>query len=156
MLKLEKILKESKYRVKTFCDVGNVCGGCQATNIEYDFQLIQKKNMVKVSLDKQKVEYEKINNTFGMGMPYYYRNKVQYPVREINGKNIIGFYRKNSHDIVENKCCYIQNRVIDILAKNIFDELIKLKFNGYNEKNGSGNIRHIVIRRGNNDNSSCK
>ena len=81
-------------------------------------------------------------------MPYYYRNKVQYPVRLKDSKTIIGFYRKNSHDIVENKCCYIQNRVIDILAKNVVDELTKEGFKGYSDDTKSGDIRHILIRRG--------
>ena len=148
ILKLEEILEKSPYRIKPFCSVGKLCGGCQATNISYDFQLKQKKNMVKVALDKQNLKYSNIENTIGMGMPYYYRNKVQYPVREYNGKSEIGFYKKNSHDIVENNCCYIQNRVIDILAKNVFDELMKLNFSGYNEKNSTGDIRHILIRRG--------
>lgn len=146
--KIEEIIAKSKYRVKPFCDVFSCCGGCSAQNIEYDMQLLMKRNMVKNLLDKQKVKYNKVGNAIGMGMPYYYRNKVQYPVREKNGVTSIGFYRKNSHDIVENNCCYIQNRVIDILAKNVLDELKKEDFVGYNEDNHSGDIRHILIRRG--------
>lgn len=148
ILKVEEILEKSPFRVKSFCEVSKSCGGCQATHIKYDYQLVQKRNMVKISLDKQKVKYGKIENTIGMGMPYYYRNKVQYPVRQINGKSMIGFYKKNSHDIVQNNCCYIQNRVVDILAKNVFDELMNLKFSGYDEKSGTGDIKHIIIRRG--------
>lgn len=146
--KIEEIIVKSKYRVEPFCDVFKYCGGCMSQNINYDMQLLIKKQMVKNLLDKQKVKYDKVNNTIGMGMPYYYRNKVQYPVRNINGKTILGFYKRNSHDIVENKCCYIQNRVIDMLAKNVLDELIKAGFNGYNDETKKGDIRHILIRRG--------
>lgn len=146
--KIEEILVESRYRTKPFCNVFNMCGGCVAQNINYDMQLLFKKNIVKNLLDKQKIEYDTINNTIGMGMPYYYRNKVQYPVRCIEGKTILGFYRKNSHDIVENNCCYIQNRVIDMLAKNVLDELVNKGFKGYNDDTKSGDIRHILIRRG--------
>ena len=94
----------------------------------------QKKQIVKNLLDKQSIKYDKVSSTIGMGIPYYYRNKVQYPVRQKDNKTYIGFYRKNSHDIVENKCCYIQNRVIDILAKNVLDELVKAGFKGYNDE----------------------
>lgn len=146
--KIEEIIVKSKYRVEPFCDVFKYCGGCMSQNINYDMQLLIKKQMVKNLLDKQKVKYDKINNTIGMGMPYYYRNKVQYPVKNVNGKTVLGFYRKNSHDIVENKCCYIQNRVIDMLAKNVLDELIKAGFKGYNDETKKGDIRHILIRRG--------
>lgn len=146
--RVEEILVKSEYREEPFCEVFKYCGGCMAQNVNYDMQLLIKKNMVKTLLDKQKLEYGKLNNTVGQGMPYYYRNKVQYPVRLKDSKTIIGFYRKNSHDIVENKCCYIQNRVIDILAKNVVDELIKEGFKGYSDDTKSGDIRHILIRRG--------
>ena len=146
--RVEEILVKSEYREEPFCEVFKYCGGCMAQNVNYDMQLLIKKNMVKTLLDKQKLEYGKINNTVGQGMPYYYRNKVQYPVRLKDSKTIIGFYRKNSHDIVENKCCYIQNRVIDILAKNVLDELTKEGFKGYNDDTKLGDIRHILIRRG--------
>lgn len=146
--KIEEVLVKSRYRKEPFCEVFNACGGCVCQNIEYDMQLILKKNIVNNLMDKQKTKYKKINNTFGMGMPYYYRNKVQYPVRKKGDKTVIGFYKTNSHDIVENKCCYIQNRVIDILAKNVLDEFVKLGFSGYNEETKKGDIRHILIRRG--------
>ncbi len=147
--KIENINTKSQYRAEPFCEVYKSCGGCSSQHIEYDFQLIMKRNMVKTLLEKQKINYKKLNNTIGMGMPYYYRNKVQYPVRiDKDGSTKIGFYSKGSHRIIENNCCYIQNRVIDILSKNVFDELIKLNFVGYDEEKNTGDIRHILIRRG--------
>ena len=146
--RVEKFLVKSKYRVEPFCEVFKYCGGCTAEHINYDMQLLIKKNMVKSLLDKQKIQYNKLSTTIGMGMPYYYRNKVQYPVRCVDKDTKIGFYRKNSHDIVENKCCYIQNRVIDMLAKNVLDELVKEGFKGYDDNTKTGDIRHILIRRG--------
>lgn len=146
--RIEEILVKSEYRVEPFCEVYKYCGGCMAQHINYDMQLLIKKNMVKSLLDKQKVQYNKLSATIGMGMPYYYRNKVQYPVRCVDKDTKIGFYKKNSHDIVENKCCYIQNRVIDMLSKNVLDELVKQGFKGYNDDTKTGDIRHILIRRG--------
>ncbi len=146
--KVDGFLKKSRYREEPFCAVYKYCGGCDAQHISYDMQLVLKNNMVKEVLKKQGVSYKKLENIIGMGLPLYYRNKVQYPVREINGISKIGFYQKRSHDIIENNCCYIQNRVIDILAKDVFEALIKKGFKGYNEKTGKGDIRHILIRRG--------
>lgn len=147
--KIESFVKKSKFRCEAFCDVYKRCGGCSAQHIEYNMQLELKHNMVKNVLEKQNIVYKKLNQTIGMGLPYYYRNKVQYPVRtDKDGNTKIGFYSKMSHDIISNNCCYIQNRVIDILAKNVFDELVNGGFNGYDEKNGNGDIRHILIRRG--------
>ncbi len=146
--KVDEILKKASFRETPFCEVFKTCGGCDAQNITYDMQLILKRNMVKSVLDKLNVEYEILENTIGMGLPLYYRNKVQYPIREENGVSKIGFYKKRSHSIVSNECCYIQNRVIDMLAKDIFSSFIKHGFKGYNEATNDGDIRHILIRRG--------
>ena len=147
--KIETINKKSENRIdETVCPVFKVCGGCESQHIKYDLQLSIKNTIVKNTLNRQGVEYNKLNNTIGMGLPYYYRNKVQYPVRNVNGINKIGFYSKRTHNIVENNCCYIQNRVIDMLAKVVFEKLISYGFSGYNEEKFSGDIRHIILKRG--------
>ncbi|MEG2645954.1 MAG: 23S rRNA (uracil(1939)-C(5))-methyltransferase RlmD [Clostridia bacterium] len=147
--KIEEILSPSRFRVEPFCEVYKRCGGCSAQHIEYNMQLTLKTKNIQNMLKKQNVTYEKVEGTIGMGMPYYYRNKVQYPVRiNKNGDTKIGFYSKKSHDIVENVCCYIQNRVIDILSKEVLENLVNNSFTGYNEEEKQGDIRHILIRRG--------
>lgn len=146
--KIEKILVESPYRENPICDVYKRCGGCSAQHICYNTQLLLKKKLVENVLRKQKIDTSILKSTVGMGMPYYYRNKAQYPVRYENGKTVIGFYAKRSHEIVQNDCCFIQNRVIDIMAKEVFELILKYDFVGYNEKSFDGDIRHILIRRG--------
>ena len=147
--KLEQIIKPSASRVEPFCSVYKRCGGCSAQHIDYNMQLIIKNNMVKSCLAKQNVKAKVINSTIGMGLPYYYRNKVQYPVRVDKNKNtVMGFYSKRSHDVVENNCCYIQERVIDMLAKKIYELILEQKIVGYDEVSNTGELRHLVIRRG--------
>ena len=147
--RIEEFRTKSRYRVEPFCNVFNRCGGCASQHIEYDMQLILKNKMIKNVLDKQNVEYKKLDNTIGMGLPYYYRNKVQYPVcQDKEGNTKIGFYLKRSHNVIENECCYIQNRVIDILAKEVAANLINAGFTGYSDETKEGDIRHILIRRG--------
>ncbi|MDD3303844.1 MAG: 23S rRNA (uracil(1939)-C(5))-methyltransferase RlmD [Clostridia bacterium] len=145
---LEEIYHKSVYRTEPICDAFKKCGGCSSEHIEYNMQLLLKNKMVENVLKKQKVTYPNIESTIGMGMPYYYRNKVQYPIRvDRLGNTVMGFYAKRSHDIVQNSCCFIQNRVIDILSKNIFDLLLNEGFVGYNEEKGDGDIRHLLVRR---------
>lgn len=147
--KIENINKRSENRVDdTVCSVFKTCGGCESQHIKYELQLHIKTTILKNTLNRQGTKYSKLNNITGMGLPYYYRNKVQYPIRNVNGENKIGFYSKRSHNIVENKCCHIQNRVIDMLSKVVFDKLISHGFSGYNEENNLGDIRHIIIKRG--------
>ena len=145
----EIMFNKSQYRQKPFCNVFKTCGGCTGQRISYEMQLSLKNKLVENLLKKQGVKYSKINSTIGMGMPYYYRNKVQYPTRQDeNGNNKIGFYSSRTHQIVENDCCYIQNRTIDILSKSLFEDLVKNGFSMYSDETKKGDIKHLLIRRG--------
>lgn len=147
--KIEDILQKSNDREEPFCSVYKRCGGCSGQHINYNKQLEIKKELVRTTLAKQKIEYNKLNNVIGMGIPLNYRNKAQYPVRRtIEGENKIGFYAKRSHDIVENEECLIQNQEIDKLSKEVFKLLLLKGFIGYNDQKNDGDIRHILIRRG--------
>lgn len=147
--KIQELRVADKDRVEPFCSVYNRCGGCSGQHISYEKQLSIKKEIVKNTLAKQKVEYRKLNDVVGMGIPFTYRNKAQYPVRKtVEGENKIGFYAKRSHDIVENERCLIQNEEIDRLSKEVFKLLLLKGFTGYNEDTNTGDIRHILIRRG--------
>ena len=147
--KIENIIKKSKDRQEPFCSVYKRCGGCSGQHISYQRQLEIKREIVKNTLSKQKVEYKSLDNVIGMGIPLNYRNKAQYPVRKtVDGKSKIGFYAKRSHVIVENEECLIQNEEIDKLSKEIFKILLLKGFSGYDEQTGNGDIRHILIRRG--------
>lgn len=149
--KVENIKKKSILRCDPFCEVYKRCGGCSCQHIDYNEQLKLKKEIVENAVKKQNVFVEKINNTIGMGIPMYYRNKGQYPVRrDKNNITKIGFYSKRSHDIVENKICYIQDNVIDSVAKATFDILLEYGFIGYSDIEKNGDIRHIIIRRSKN------
>lgn len=146
--KLIKINTKSKYRQKPKCEVFAKCGGCSCQHIAYDYTLELKHNIIENCLKKLKVNYLNLDQCIGMNAPYYYRNKVQYPVRCSEGKTSIGFYQKNSHKIIPNLCCYIQDQSIEKIAKQSFNILNNLGFKGYDETNGSGDIRHIIVRRG--------
>lgn len=147
--KIQEIKEKSHRRTEPFCSVYKRCGGCSGQHISYQSQLEIKRDLVKATLDKQKVEYKEITSVVGMGVPFAYRNKAQYPVRKnVNGEDKIGFYAKRSHDIIENEECLIQNEEIDKLSKEVFKLLLLKGFTGYNEQDNTGDIRHILIRRG--------
>lgn len=147
--KIEKILSSSSDREEPFCSAYKRCGGCSGQHINYERQLKIKKELIRATLAKQKLNYESLDDVVGMGIPLNYRNKAQYPVRKtIEGENKIGFYAKRSHEVIENESCFIQNQEIDRLSKEVFKLLLLKGFTGYNEQDNTGHIRHILIRRG--------
>ena len=94
-------------------------------------------------------EKVKVNKTIGMGNPYYYRNKAQYPLGvDKEGKAKLGIYANRSHEIIEMNNCLIQNPISEEIAKFIFDFIKTNNISVYNEKTGKGIFRHIVIKIG--------
>ena len=146
--KLLQITKTSENREEPRCPNFARCGGCNLQHMNYETQLELKEKLVKTTLKKalgREIEVEKI---IGMGVPYNYRNKAQYPVS--NGK--IGFYADRSQELIENKKCYIQDETTDKLAKRAFELLKENKNSCYDEKSKKGNLRHIMTRIGKNTN----
>ena len=142
--KLISILKNSTRRETPSCSSFGKCGGCNLQHMEYEAQLDYKTNKVKATLKKELGYEVNIEEVIGMGTPYNYRNKVQYPISQ--GK--MGFYANRTHALIENEKCYLQNETIDTLAKSVFDIIKKYNISTYDEKTGKGCLRHIMARIG--------
>lgn len=148
--RLLEILKPSPYRVEPKCPYARQCGGCQIQALAYDQQLAFKEAKVRGHLERiggfTDLPMEPI---IGMKEPYHYRNKAQFPVgRNKEGRIITGFYAGRTHTIIENRDCALgvsQN-------KEVLDRVIaymeKYGVAPYEEMNGKGLVRHILIRYG--------
>lgn len=142
--KLVEVLEKSEERDEPICSVFGKCGGCSLQHINYEAQLDYKTNTVRNTLRKALGYDVDVEQTIGMGIPYNYRNKAQYPVVD----DEIGFFAGRTHALIENEKCYIQNETSDKLAKDAFKILRKYNISSYNEKSGKGCLRHIITRIG--------
>ena len=147
---LKEVVKKAEYRCKPKCKYYDKCGGCEAMHMTYEATLNSKKEKVVNNIVKQGLDKDLVINIYGMNEPFYYRNKVQYPVKRINNRNVLGMYEKGSHDIVNNEECYIQDRLTHKVARYAFSVISKRGLNGYDEKSLTGDIRNIMVRRGTN------
>ena len=107
-------------------------------HMEYVKTLEIKRNVVESSLRKQGISVN-VNPVIGMVNPYFYRNKLQYPVG-INeqGEPVIGVFAQRSHRIIETKKCMIQNRLLQNIANDIFEFIKNNDISVYDEKNQRG------------------
>ena len=117
--------------------------------MNYDETLKLKREIVENNLRKQGLGDIKVNECVGMKNPYYYRNKLQYPIQKADdGHIVMGVYRQRSHDVIETKECKIQNQKIQEIANDIFDFIKNNNLSVYHEKVHKGNIKHIIVRVG--------
>ena len=125
---VKDILNPSKHRVKPFCPMQNICGACSMQFIDYDYQLELKRKIVQNAL--LKVGSINFNVPIPVKSPekFSYRHKIQYSVSrtKVSKRLLIGYYKPNSHEVVNIKHCPIQPEIYPMLLIMIF--WIKLGF----------------------------
>ncbi|MFC1522525.1 23S rRNA (uracil(1939)-C(5))-methyltransferase RlmD [Elusimicrobiota bacterium] len=154
---IKEIIEPSPYRTNPQCSSFGLpgaqsrsCGGCQWQMIDYAHQLRAKKEILEeafIRIGKMKPRSLPLEDCVGMDRPWGYRNKAQYPLRQLpSGKLVIGYYQKQSHDIVDLRACPVQLKMFDdallIIRNAISDSGVPL----YNESRHRGFLRHICLR----------
>lgn len=147
--RLEKLLVTSPDRVKEVDHLGMRAGTMPLQHLSYEGQLRFKQNIVKQDLTRiGKLPDVEVFPTIGMDNPWRYRNKAQIPVRQKDGKLITGFFRKNTHTLIEMEDFHIQDAKIDEAIIKVRDILQEHGVQAYDEESNKGTIRHIMVRRG--------
>lgn len=148
--KILEIIEKSEYRVESDCGTYKRCGGCNLRHIDYEETLNMKQRMVENLVNKNFEKHEiKVLPTLGMGNPYNYRNKAQFPVGLDNeGKPVMGVFAQRTHEIIPMRNCLIQNYLSEQIANFVFGFIKENNISVYNEKTGKGLIRHIVVKVG--------
>ena len=146
--KVKKLYNLSKDRIQPKCKVCTICGGCQYQQLEYKAQLDIKTKRVKDALNRiAHLKDIEINKCIGMENPYNYRNKIQMPFgKDKKGNVVYGFYKENSHEIIPIKECQIEDKRAASILWDIKELVKKYRIPVYNEDNGSGLLRYVLIR----------
>ena len=147
--KVIDVIRKSHFRKEIDCEFFPKCGGCNLRHIDYDYTIEMKKKSVENTLTKSIGRNVVVDDVIKMDSPYYYRNKLQYPVgTDKNGNPVMGIFREKSHDIIEVKKCLIQDERNQKIANEIFLFIKNNDIPVYDEKSRKGSIRHIIIRSG--------
>lgn len=143
-----EIINPSPHRVDAFCTMQKICGACQLQFINYDYQLQLKKQIVEDTMRTIGHIDTPVNMPIKSPEIKFFRHKIQYPVSQtkVSKKLIAGYYKPQSHEIVNIKYCPIQPEICDKVIDFIKNAAPEYNISGYNEKKHIGDLRHIVIR----------
>lgn len=145
--KIKKLEKVSPYRIEPKCKVCTACGGCQFQQLAYEEQLRYKTKKVKEILKRIGKVDVPINDCLACDTPFFYRNKIQLPIRLDKQKRIVsGFYKEKSHEIIPIDKCYIEDERSEKIIKTIKDLMKSFNIRPYDEDLGNGELRHVLIR----------
>ena len=134
LARASEILSTSNKRVNPPCKYFYICGGCNLQHMCYPLQLEFKTELIRKTIKKIAGIDCFVENTVACNNQYNYRNKASFNYRGMHA----GFYKTNSHEIVDIDECKICTQAINEVFA-IFNQYIK-------QNNLESFIKHLVVR----------
>jgi len=119
--RVNRFINKSHKHVESMCLYYNTCGGCNISNLDYDNQLIYKKNKV-INIFKRYLDISINPEIIGSDNNYKYRNKITYHVN--NGK--IGLMDIDNKLIPINNCLLVSDKVNELYKNICLEEISKV------------------------------
>ncbi|MBI5748037.1 MAG: 23S rRNA (uracil(1939)-C(5))-methyltransferase RlmD [Nitrospinae bacterium] len=117
---LIKIIKPSPHRIAPPCPIYHKCGGCQWMHIDYPFQLQSKKEILSETFKRTlKMDDIAIQPLIPSSSPLNYRQRVQFKVKNENGNYQIGYYKRETHQLVDVDECLLLRPLLNKALKKI-------------------------------------
>lgn len=147
-----QIIQPSTSRQPPDCPYFQACGGCRLRHMTYDAELSYKRQWVNDALQRIGGIDLSVSAVHGAAQPNRYRNKAQLPVA-IGPK--IGFYQARSHQVVDVEDCLLQSQAAARLCRAVKEWMAQYQISAYQERAGTGLIRHVYIRTNRAGQSLC-
>jgi len=148
-----EVLVPGPARVEPRCAHFPACGGCRFQDLAYEAQLEQKQMQVRDALRR----------LGGIAAPpleeivpcepeiYHYRNKLEYSFTRAEGGVALGFHRAGRWDeVLEIDRCWLTDDVGNAIRDAVRDWAREEGLEPYSQADGSGYLRHLVVRQGRN------
>jgi 23S rRNA (uracil1939-C5)-methyltransferase len=149
-------ISKSPERVEPPCKYYEACGACQLQHAAYDAQLSYKTQIAKDALSRiGGVSADKVRAITGCASRWGYRNKMQYPIRQILNKSQIrnpkssinmGYYRKGTHEVIDIENCPVLHPALNSIASAVRVAISRSGLSVFDEDSGRGLLRHLLGR----------
>lgn len=146
-----ELLVPSPRRVPAVCPHAADCGGCEWQTLAYETQLEYKQRQVVDSLTRLgHLSGFDLHPIRGMANPWRYRNKMEFSFGQDDaGGMALGLHRRGSwHQIVDTPACLLASERMMAARAAVAQACRDLGLMPYSRRQGSGLLRHLVIREG--------
>lgn len=121
------------------------CGGCDMLELDYAQQLRQKQAVAEKFLKR----FGKVLPIIGAEKPLHYRCKVVTTFATArDGSLISGLYAEKSHRVLPTSQCLLEDSRTAEVASSVRLAAAMCRYEAFDEDNGTGLLRHAVVRRG--------
>jgi 23S rRNA (uracil1939-C5)-methyltransferase len=148
-----EVVRPGPQRVDAPCAHFPACGGCRFQDLAYDAQLEQKQAQVRDALQR----------LAGIPAPpleeivrcepdvFHYRNKLEYSFTRTPSGPALGFHRAGRWDeVLDIQKCWLTTDLGNGLREAVRDWAREEGLEAYSQEDGTGYLRHLVVREGRN------
>lgn len=144
--KLKRVINPSPLRQIPECGIWYECQSCTLMHAKYGAQLEFKRYILSESLKKYAdIEDDMIEEVIPSDNQLDYRNAMKLPIHEEKGKLVVGMYEKDSNQFVKVVNCFIHEKRLDEVKKEVLTILNKYKLYAFSNQSRDG-LRYLVIR----------
>lgn len=129
------------------CKVSKLCGGCSYLTQSKVEQEKIKREKVENLIDKYHLKL-KVQDVYMAKNDTNYRNKVIVGFAKNKGVVYSGLYAAHSHRVCQTQDCPMHPKIVNEIIKKITELVQSMKIELYNERTGTGLLRHVLIRYG--------
>lgn len=129
------------------CKVEKICGGCSLLKLKPNMQATKKKEYVEALVEKSHLKV-RVGDVLIAKNDTHYRNKVIVGFAKEKGKVYSGLYAAHSHRVVKTENCMMHPQLVNEIINKITELISSMKIELYNERTGTGLLRHVLIRWG--------
>ena len=144
--KLMRIVSSKIPRIQPFCQ--NQCGSCSYTDLEYRTETALKESkLLELYANTMGKNYDEslYKGFIGMEFPFEYRNKAVYAVEKSGDEYKVGLYRRQSHAIIDIRCCRLEPEWINAARNGIRDTLNSAEFRNLTASS-ERTLRYLFLR----------
>lgn len=145
--RVEKFIHKSDRRVEGRCSE-SACKSCAYRAISYSDELDLKRGGVCHLFGTAELAHIRVAEIIGSPKEKRYRNKAQYPISLTKDDYAVGFFAPKSHRVTPVADCPLTPAVFSEICKTLTDFFAEHSLSVYDEKDGTGLLRHIYLRRG--------
>src|SRR5205807_3705258 len=147
-----EVLSPGPARVDAPCAHYPACGGCRFQDLAYEAQVEQKQAQVRDALVRLGGFAEPpLEEIIPATERFHYRNKLEYSFTRTPDGAALGFHKAGRWDeVLEIERCWLTTELGNAIRGAVRDWAREEGLEAYDQADGSGYLRHLVIREGRN------
>jgi len=147
-----ELVHSSDSRVAAPCRHFGVCGGCRFQDLAYGVQLAEKERQVRDALVRiGRFADPLLDPIVPAASQFAYRNKLEYSFTSGEDGVDLGFHRAGRWDeVIGIEECLLTTDVGNAIRLAVRGWAREEQLEAYDQENGSGYLRHLVVREGRN------